>query len=166
MCFTINLVIFIKKIRMNFEFEILKKNRELILKVVEGLSIEQLNKIPEGFNNNIVWNIAHLVVTQQLLCYTFSGLPVSISDKLLNSFRKGTAPVDEVSLEEYEEIKKLFSQLPTQLESDYNAGIFKSYQEYTTSVAITLKDIDSAIAFNNLHEGIHLGVILGLKKLL
>lgn len=150
---------------MSFELEILKKNRALVLKVVEGLSIEQLNKIPEGFNNNIVWNIAHMVVTQQLLCYEFSDLPISVSEVLLKSFRKGTCPEFEVSLVKYEEIKRLFSILPEQLEADYRAGIFKTYQEYTTSVAITLNDIDEAIAFNNLHEGIHLGIILSLKKL-
>lgn len=151
---------------MSFELEILKKNRKLILKVIEGLSIEQLNKIPEGFKNNIVWNIAHLVVTQQLLCYNFSSLPMLVSEKLVASYRKGTSPSIQVSLAEFQEMKQLFSELPIQLETDYKAGIFKTYQEYTTSVAITLKDIDAAIAFNNLHEGIHLGVILSLKKLI
>ncbi len=151
---------------MSFELEILKKNRELILKVIEGLSIEQLNKIPEGFKNNIVWNIAHLVVTQQLLCYNFSSLPMLVSEKLVASYRKGTSPSNQVSLSEFQEMKQLFSELPIQLETDYKAGIFKTYQAYTTSVAITLKDIDAAIAFNNLHEGIHLGVILSLKKLI
>jgi len=37
--------------------------------MITPFSLEQLNKIPEGFNNNLIWNIAHCVVTQQLLCY-------------------------------------------------------------------------------------------------
>ena len=151
---------------MDHQFDILKKNRNLILKSIDGFSMDQLNKIPEGFNNNVVWNLAHLVVTQQLLCYQFSGLEVAVSDELIGLFRKGTSPNNVVSLEEFEEIKKLFLELPLQFERDYSVGIFKSYQEYTTSLNVTLSDIRSAISFNNFHEGIHLGAILALRKLI
>lgn len=151
---------------MNYQFDILSKNRTLVLKLIEDYSIEQLNKIPEGFSNNIVWNIAHLVVTQQLLCYKFSNLPMFVSEEMIEKYMKGTSPKGAVSLEEFEEIKKTFLDLPQQFETDYKKGIFISYEPYTTSVNVTLSDIDSALAFNNFHEGIHLGIILGLRKLL
>jgi hypothetical protein len=35
-------------------------------------TLEQLNKIPEGYNNNLIWNIAHVVVVQQMLVYKLS----------------------------------------------------------------------------------------------
>lgn len=151
---------------MNFEFEILKKNRKLILSVIDDFSVKQLNTIPEGFTNNIAWNVAHLITTQQLLCYKLSDLPMLVSDEFVELYRKGTSPNLDISLAEFEEIKDMFLHLPMQLEKDYTAEIFKTYQEYTTSVGITLKNIHAAIAFNNLHEGIHLGIILGLKKLI
>jgi len=150
---------------MTYQFDILSKNRALILKVIDGYSLKQLNEIPEGFSNNIAWNIAHLVVTQQLLCYKMSGLPISVSEEMVDKYRKGTKPESDMSAEEFEEIKTLLMSLPIQFEKDYNAGIFKSYGSYTTSVNVNLTDIDSAIAFNNFHEGIHLGVILALRKL-
>ena len=62
--------------------------------------------------------------------------------------------------------KKLFMELPLQLERDYTMGVFKRYQEYTTSLDVKIMDIDFAIGFNNYHEGIHLGVILGIAKLI
>lgn len=150
---------------MNNQFEIFKKNRAFILKVIEGLSIEQLNKIPPPFKNNIVWNVAHLVVTQQLLCYNLSGLPMLVTDEFVALFRKGSGPEKEVSQSQWNNIKEMFVGLPLQFENDFANGIFKTYTDYTTSLAITLTDIDAAIAFNNLHEGIHLGYILALKKL-
>jgi hypothetical protein len=126
--------------------------------------MEQLNKIPQGFKNNIAWNIAHLTVTQQLLCYKLSGLNCLVSEEMIAGFQKGTAPNQPISKEEFEVIKAQFLQLPLQLEEDYNKGIFKNYSEYKTSVNITLNSVEDAIMFNSYHEGIHLGIILQLMK--
>ncbi len=150
---------------MKIEFDILKKSRKLILKIIEDLTIEQLNNIPEGFNNNIVWNIAHLVVTQQLLCYNFSDLEMMVSEEMVTLFRKGTVPQKIISEEDFETYKNLFIELPIQLERDYKNDIFKKYKEYNTSLNVKIVDIDFAIDFNNYHEGIHLGIILGIIKL-
>ena len=149
---------------MQKHFDILIKTRQLLLKITENLSMEQLNKIPQGFKNNIAWNIAHLTVTQQLLCYKLSGLNCLVSEEMIAGFQKGTAPNQPISKEEFEVIKAQFLQLPLQLEEDYNKGIFKNYSEYKTSVNITLNSVDDAIMFNTYHEGIHLGIILQLMK--
>lgn len=151
---------------MDKQFDILKANRLLILKVIDNYTLNQLNKIPTGFNNNIAWNIAHLVVTQQLLCYKFSDLPLYVSNELVERFRKGTAPQTDMTQEEFEQVKKQFLALPNNLEHDYKNNLFKTYQSYTTSVNVSLDSITDAIEFNNFHEGIHLGCILALKKMI
>jgi hypothetical protein len=51
------------------------------------------------------------------------------------------------------------------LREDYQHGVFKSYKEYPTSYGFELKSIDDAIIFNNVHESLHLGTIMALKKL-
>ena len=150
---------------MNKQFEILKKSRELVLKKIDHLSIEQLHKIPEGFKNNIAWNVAHLAVTQQLLNYKLSGLNCLASDELIETYKKGTLPTETFSEEEFEEVKELLVGLPDTLQEDYEAGIFTEFNEYETSLGFTLDSIETAIAFNNLHEGIHLGTIMALLKL-
>ncbi|MGV8947381.1 MAG: DinB family protein [Lutibacter sp.] len=149
---------------MQKQLEIIKQSRKLVLKIIEGLSIEQLNKIPDRFKNNIAWNIAHVAVTQQLLCYKLSGLNCLVSEEMIANFQKGTAPTYPISEAEFETIKTLFLELPTRLEEDYNKGIFKNFIEYKTSVNITLNHIEDGINFNIYHEGIHLGVILELMK--
>ena len=53
---------------MQNQIDTLLITRKFLLKITEDLTIEQLNKIPEGFKNNIAWNLTHLLVTQQLLC--------------------------------------------------------------------------------------------------
>lgn len=149
---------------MQKRFDTLLKSRQLMLTIIENLSNEQLNKIPTGFKNNIAWNVAHLLVTQQLLCYKLSGLDCLVSNKMIENFQKGSAPNYIVSEKEFDTIKKQFLQFPVQLNKDYEKGIFKNYTEYSTSVNITLSSIEDGIDFNLYHEGIHLGVILQLLK--
>ena len=151
---------------MNLQISVLKKTRELVLKSIANLSHDQLLKIPDGFNNNILWNVTHLVVTQQLLHYKLSGLDCLIPDETIDAYKKGTTPPSEpMSEEEFEEIKELLAGLPDTLEEDLNEGIFKDYTEYPTSTGFVLHNIEEAISFNNMHEGLHLGTIMALAKL-
>ena len=151
---------------MEFVFNVIKQSRANIIAAVEGLSNEQLNEIPEGFNNNIAWNLGHILVTQQLLCYTLSGYLPKIPESIIEDFRKGTAPNKTYSFFDIQGIKKLLVESAEVLELDYNNNTFTEYKEYTTSYKITLKNIDDAIYFNSLHEGLHLGYIMALKKII
>ncbi len=149
---------------MEKQFEILKANRLIILKVIENYSLEQLNKIPHGFKNNLAWNIAHLVVTHQLLCYKLSDLPLQIPNEMVEKYQKGTIPKSDVTKHEFDTIKTLFLSQVDKFEEDYNNNVFKTYSSYLTSPKVALNNIDDAIHFNNFHEGIHLGYILALKN--
>ncbi len=151
---------------MDKQFDILRANRQLILNLIDNYSLDQLNKIPSGFKNNIAWNVGHLLVTHQLLCYKFSDLQLNVSDEMVTQYIKGTAPVGDIHQQEFEHIKTQFLPILDKFEKDYQNNIFKSYQSYTTSANVTLNSIADAIAFNNFHEGIHLGYILALKNTL
>ncbi|APZ46171.1 damage-inducible protein DinB [Polaribacter reichenbachii] len=151
---------------MNIQFDVLRKSRELVLKELEGLTLDQIHKIPEGFKNNIAWNVAHLVVTQQLLHYKLSGLNPLCPDDLIEAHRKGTSPTKIFTEEEFEEVKDLLMALPDTLQEDFEAGIFENYTEYPTSTGYVLSSIENAISFNNFHEGIHYGIIRSIKKFL
>ncbi len=151
---------------MQHPLEITRTNRRLLEKILDSHSLEQLNKVPEGFKNNLIWNIAHVVVTQQLLVYKLSGLPMMADDEMVNTFKKGTKTEGVVPQEEVDKIKALLFSTLDQTEKDIEAGIFKNFQEYPTSTGFVLKSLEDAINFNNFHEGIHLGYVLALKKAL
>lgn len=150
---------------MKTQFEILRKTRELAKNLVADLSLDQLNTIPEGFKNNIAWNLTHLLVTQQLLHYRLTGNVCLISEDLIETYRKGTQPSVKVSEEEWTEVIEQFKNLPSKLEEDYNSNLFKVYQSYETSTGFVIDSIDTAIQFNNFHESLHLGIMMSIKKL-
>ncbi|QRM88548.1 DinB family protein [Lacinutrix sp. WUR7] len=149
---------------MNWAFDITLKNRKLLESIMENHTLEQLNKVPEGFNNNIIWNIAHTIVTQQLLVYKLSGLPSVLSDEMIEAYRKGTKTERDLTQAEVDEIKGLLFSTIEKTKEDYNNKLFRSYNEYTVSTKSTLTNVEEAIDFNTFHEGIHLGYILALKK--
>lgn len=145
--------------------EILKTSRENTLALIEKLSDEQLNLIPEKFNNNLIWNLGHLVVTQQLLCYKLSGLACAVSEEMIQRFRKGTKPEADVSREEIELIKQYSLSLVESTQKDLAADIFKDYTPYMTSFRVELRSIEDALSFNNVHETMHYGYMRALYKL-
>ncbi|SNR54067.1 DinB family protein [Flavobacterium sp. ov086] len=149
---------------MNSVFEVQKTIREILLKVLDNHSLEQLNKIPEGFTNNLIWNIAHCVSSQQVLIYKLSGLPTMVSEEFIAKYRKGTKPEGDVSQAEVDEIRALLSSTLDQVQRDYANNIFVTYTEYLTSMGFLLKDIEGALSFNNYHEGIHTGIIMSIRK--
>ncbi|MFX0556266.1 DinB family protein [Maribacter sp. CXY002] len=149
---------------MNNIFEFTLQNRKNLSTLLESTSKEDLLKIPEGYRNNIWWNIAHVVVTQQVLLYKLSGLPMRVPEELINKFKKDTVPDGTAKDEEIKMIADLLVVTVIWAKEDYEAGLFKNYMEYTTSAKVTLKNVEDAIAFNLFHEGLHLGSILALRK--
>ncbi|GAB3646371.1 DinB family protein [Echinicola sediminis] len=142
------------------------KTRENFINLINGLSIDQINTIPEGFNNNIAWNFGHTLVTQQLLCYKFSGLPLLIEEELVEKFRKGTKPELPITEKELEQLKVLALSTLESLKNDLVIGSFKEYNEYTTSFGVTLSNIADAVNFNGIHEAMHLGYAKAIKNTL
>lgn len=151
---------------MKTTFTIWETSRNLYLKYLDNYSLEQLNKIPDGFSNNLIWNIAHIIVSQQKLLYTLSGLPMHISQEMLEKYQNGSKPDGKVSQEEVDEIKKLLISLVNQTKSDFENGIFKEFNAYQTKTGFYLGSLDEAIEFNNYHEGIHYGIMMQIKKFL
>lgn len=150
---------------MENELGITLQNRRNLLAILENTPKKDLLNIPKGFRNNIWWNIAHVVVTQQLLVYKFSGVPMLVARDLVDKFMKGTVPDGTATDVEIEKIKEVLVSTITQTQQDYDAGLFKDFTPYTTSAKVTLNNVEDAIRFNNFHEGIHLGSILALKKM-
>jgi hypothetical protein len=151
---------------MDWNHNIILKNRRLLSKFLEKFSLDQLNTVPKGYRNSIFWNAAHTVVTQQLLVYGLSNLPLLVDSDLVKTYKKDTKTVHEATEEELALVKTLLFSTIEQTKTDYDNGMFKNFTPYTTSLNVTLSTVDEAIRFNTFHEGIHLGYILAMKNTL
>lgn len=151
---------------MKKEIEWMEKTRSYLLDLIKDLTTEQLNKIPAGFNNNIIWNLGHLIASQQGLCYTRSGLSGTVDETFFASFRTQTKPERFITDEEVTRMKELFLSTLIRLKEDYSQNTFTSYTAFTTRYGVELTNIDHAIDFLVFHEGLHTGYIMALKRLI
>jgi len=149
---------------MNTSLDVTRTSRKMLSQFLKSYNLGQLNTIPEGHNNNLIWNIAHIIVVQQMLVYKLSGLPMKISDTLVEKYKKGTKPEQDATQAEVDEIHNLLMETIDQTEIDLNNNIFVDFQEYPTSTGFVLKSVKDAMVFNSFHEGIHIGAILSLRK--
>ena len=150
---------------MDKRIESIRGPRKLLIELTKELSTEQLNKVPTGFNNNIIWNMAHLISAQEGVCYKRSGLELKTDEIFFQSYRPGTKPERFIDSEGVERIKTLLLSTLDELEADYDAGIFKNYTSVVTRYGIEITDIDDAINFLPFHDGLHMGCVVTLKRL-
>lgn len=149
---------------MKSTFNVTRVSREVYNRFFDNYTTEQLNKVPDGFSNNLIWNIGHIVVSQQMLVYLASGNTPNVSMELIDRYKRGTRPERDASAEEIAEIRSLLFTLVDKSEEDYNAGLFTKYAERKTELGFTLSSIEDAIEFNNYHEATHLGMMMSLRK--
>jgi len=141
-----------------------RQTRRNFIELVDSLTVAQLNEIPAGLNNNIIWNFGHIIVTQQLLCYLLAGESPKMDQVLIDKYRKGAKPEDIVNQAEIELLKSLATSLIDILEVDLGTDLFSNYKTYPTSYGFELTKIEDAIDFFAVHESMHYGVSLAIKN--
>jgi hypothetical protein len=144
-----------KQLMMENDLTYISGLRKSVLRAVHSFSDEQLNLIPAGFNNNIVWNIIHMIAAQQELFYKHSGLDIRIESNYYWDYRIATKPEAFIGQNEISQIKKLFMDTLEWQAADYRAGVFKQ-----------AADMTGLMRHFVFHEGIHFGYILSLRRLL
>ncbi|MGH2665512.1 DinB family protein [Flavobacterium sp.] len=149
---------------MSNTFEISHTSRNVLSTFLENHTLEELNKVPDGFSNNLIWNIAHIIVVQQMLVYKLSGLPMMVSDEMVEKFKRGTKPETDISQEEVDQIRELIFSTLEQSKEDFANDIFDQYMPFTTTTGFHVKSAHFAMEFSNYHEAMHLGVMMQIKK--
>lgn len=140
--------------------------RKNFIQLIENSSVEELNQVPEGFNNNIIWNFGHIITSQQALFYLLSAIPPKISPQYMDEFRRGTKPERFISQEEINDLKKLMLSTIDELEEDLENQVFVNYISYTTVFGVTLNSAKDALQFFPIHDAYHYGCATAIKRVI
>lgn len=143
----------------------MKEVRGYLLQSADGLTLDQLTRVPQGFRNNILWNIGHVITDNCSMLYPPTGQPFPLPDHYLRWFAPETSPADWSETPSISEVLNAGARMRDQLVEDCTAGRMEAYDPQTMEDGAVLSNIAYAIAHCNVHEAIHLGVIMSLRKL-
>ena len=149
-----------------FECEILRASRIRLFQLIDTSNQELLFKIPEGFNNNIIWQIGHCITSQQRHMYMRSGLPMYITNEFMESFKIGSSPATWKTTPDVNEVKQLLIETVDHLESDLESRLFVNYTPFELPIGFQINNHLQALQAANYHEAEHSGKIFTYLKLL
>lgn len=148
-------------------FQQILLSRQAFLRLIEPLSTEQLNKVPDGFNNNLVWNLGHLVVSTPALCYLRTGVNTSYAIPLLKQYIKGSRPEKYVEAADIALLKTELISSISLIEEDYANDVFKTMSPYATETYVQeMQTIEEVITCTLAHDNFHFGYAVALKRAL
>ncbi|WP_336776450.1 DinB family protein [Paenibacillus sp. MMO-58] len=142
--------------------------RQVTLNTVRGLSEAMLDRVPDGFNNNIRWNLGHIYVVQERFAFHFAGESVHLPDGFERWFAKGTKPGDwqeEGQLPKLADLLELLAGQPIRIAEKLHDRIDEQVAvPFTTGTGLTLHTIGEFLSYTLYHEGIHFNSISLLKR--
>jgi len=92
------------------ELNKMEESRDKLLLRTEQLNDEEYNRVPDGFNNNIIWNMGHMLVVSEAILYKYAPnhRPVHGIDR--SKYGKGSKPDTFISNDEILLIRKCLKQ--------------------------------------------------------
>jgi hypothetical protein len=132
--------------------------------ILEGLTVQQLMTVPKGAANSILWNMGHVCTDQVNMLYAPSGLPSPLPDDFHTWFDPGTSPADWTKEPPLPEVLAASRELNTKVVKDFEGRRFRDFTPYSITEGYSIDSIEEAIAYHTIHEGMHIGVILTLRR--
>lgn len=150
----------------NYLFEQLDFVRNVTVSIANEVSESQADEIPEGFNNNIRWNLGHIYLVQEQFAFNFAQEPMQIPEGFRDVFAKGTKPTDwTVQPPQLSELIELLKEQPIRIREKLIHRLDEKVVNPFTLGGLTLNTIGEFLTLSLYHEGGHTQTIKMLKKL-
>ncbi len=151
---------------MRQSLALIQSSRRNLIRLIANVSEAALNEVPTGFNNHLIWNLGHVIVMQQMICYQFSGLPAMVGEEYFMTYQKGTKPLEYINWAAYLDLKALSATTINQLAADLESGVFKTYKTFSPSFyGVTITNMQEALELMAYHEAIHLLTCMAICRL-
>ncbi len=144
--------------------------RQLIVKLLKSIPTEQADTVPPTWKNNARWHAGHLLITPALLTHGLLREPLGIPEEYRAWFAKDTSPAtwpDTATMPSFSDLVDVIVPLSGRLFDAVKDRAQQPYLEpYSTSIGIVLHSPAEAMNFSMMHDGIHLGMLMALRRAL
>ena len=144
----------------------MRENRSYAMAPLAGLSNERFLEILPGLNNNILWNVGHILFDQCYKLYHMCGLAMPVPKAYEAWFESGSSPRDWAETPNVGEVVEKFWSVNEIAIADYEKGAFTGFQSYRLEDGTPVDTIEESIVLDLAHGGMHYGVIVTIKALL
>jgi len=134
------------------------RTREGVMKALEGVSPEMADVIPVGFNNNIRWQVGHILYAGELHLFPGKG---TLPAEYANFFDSGSKPRE--SKEGVPSLETLLAELKEQHVRIHDIPD-EAFDEKLSRPLPGLETFGEFAAMMAYHEAMHLGQIQSLKR--
>ncbi|SEO60737.1 DinB family protein [Paenibacillus sp. OV219] len=154
----------------HYLFTQLKFVRSQTLKLMDGVTEEMADSVPEGFRNTIRWNLGHVYVVLERYIFQYLNLPQQLPAGFKELFEFKTTPLNwpsDANIPTLAELEQLLAGQLERVEAAIAHRLHETLQQpYTTSTGLTIESPEQFCSMNLFHEGMHLSVIKLYKSLL
>ncbi|MEK8126751.1 DinB family protein [Paenibacillus filicis] len=146
-------------------FNLFADVRKQILSVITRLSKGQMEHVPKGFNNNLHWQVGHVLTIADDLIFEFSGVGARIPQHYRTYFASGTSPSSWPGQPPGIEI--LLRDLENQMVEICNKydGLLEQPVAYENNF-LQASVIGELFYVLLAHESTHLGMLIAMDKVL
>jgi DinB superfamily len=153
----------------NYIFKQLSFVRENTISCVSKINDESSLCIPDGFNNNIKWNLGHIYVVQEKFAFNIINERTTMPNNISDLFSTGTKPTDwgEKVLPTISELIQLLEKQVDRIEQTLEFRLKEVIEKpFTTSTGLTLSTVEELLSFCLYHEGMHFATIKSYQRII
>lgn len=148
---------------INKQYEMI---RGFTLSMIDHLNEEMIDIVPVGHNNNILWNVGHILLAQDFLLYGWEQAAKIVKPGYAELFNQGTKPADWKG--EVPSLATLAADLQAQksrIENDFGHRWDEPLPKpFVLRPGVEMATYGEVMMFTLYHEGWHVGYIQSLKR--
>ena len=149
-----------------FVFDQLSFARQSLLNTVKEISENQADSVPEGFNNNIRWNLGHVCIVQERYAFYFAGEPIGVPDVFTELFAFGTRPSEwKIKPPSLQELVETLTDQPKRIRERLQDRLDEAITNPVERGSLSLSTFDELLTFSLFHEGQHIQAVKTLIKM-
>jgi hypothetical protein len=142
-------------------FNQLQSYRGETLSLIESLSESEADIVPQGFNNNIRWNLGHIYLDQYLWIQHLTKEKIEIPDGFLDWFNFGTSPATWKSPPpSLETLRGLLAEQPKVIRERYGERLEEEFPPTEDG----MHTIAQVLVRTIFHEGLHIAAIQAIRR--
>lgn len=142
--------------------------RENTIRSVANMKEEEILLIPQGFHNNIKWNLGHIYFVLERFAFGLTGEKMNMPESYIKLFGPGSKPTDwDEQVPSFQELITFLQDQPNRIEQVLEHRLTEELKKpFTTSSGMTFSTVEEALSFVLFHEGMHFDAIKTIKRLI